>query len=76
MIPEGSNDEKLTDADSIGMHNFIRAYISQPHAVTASASVAALISWFIKDCSDTVEESVILGGSNHERLTDVDTRNC
>ena len=30
----------------------------------------------IYECSDTIEQSVIPGGSNDERLKDVDTRNC
>ena len=35
--------------------------------------VAALVSWLIYECSDTVEQSVIPGGSKDERLTDVYT---
>ena len=32
-------------------------------------SVAALVSWLIYECSDTVEQSVIPGDSNDNRLT-------
>ena len=39
-------------------------------------AVAALVSWLIYECSDTVEQSVISGGSNDKRLTDIDTCNC
>ena len=31
---------------------------------------------FIYECSDTVEQRMIPRGSNNERLSDVDTRNC
>ena len=39
----GSNDEKLTNADSMG-NNLIRTYIGQPLVVAASDGVAALVS--------------------------------
>ena len=55
--------------------NLIRTYISQPFVFAASKGVAALVSWLIYECSDTVEQRMILGGSN-ERLTDVNIHDC
>ena len=52
--------------------NIICTYIGQPLAVAASNSVAALVSWLIYKCSDTIER-MIPGGSNDEKFTDVDT---
>ena len=77
MIPGGSNDKRLTNTESIGTTSFMPTYICHPLviAIAACASVAALMSWLIYKCSDTVEQSVIAGGSN-ERLTNVDTHNC
>ena len=76
MIPGGSNSKRLTDADSIGTTSLICAYIGQPLVIATSDGVAALVSWLIYECSDTVEQSMIPGGSNNERLTVIDTRNC
>ena len=42
--------------------------------VAASDGVAALVS-LTYECSNTVEQRMILGGSNDKRLSDVDTRN-
>ena len=57
-------------------HSLIRAYIGQLLIVAACGSVAALISWLIYECSNTVEQRMIPGGSNDKRLTDIDTCNC
>lgn len=61
MIQGGSNDERLTDVDSIGT----TSYIGQPLVVAV-----------LYKCSNTVEQSVIPRGSNDERLTNVDKHNC
>ena len=53
-----------------------RHNLGQPLVVAASDSVAALVSWLIYECSNTVEQSVIPGGNNDERLADIDTHNC
>ena len=50
-----------------------RAYIIQPLLVAASDGVVALVSWLVYVCSDTVERRMLPGGTNDERLTDVDT---
>ena len=65
MIPESNRDERLTNT-----------YIGQPLIVAAYDGVATLESWLMNKCSDTVEQSVIPGDSNDERLTNVDKRNC
>ena len=58
-------------------HNLIHAYIGQPLVVAASGSCSyTCIMVGIYECSDTVEQSVISGGSNDKRLTDIDTCNC
>ena len=44
--------------------NLIHTYIGQPFVFAASKGVAALVSWLIYECSDTVEQRMILGGSN------------
>ena len=60
MIPGGSNDKSLHDS-------LIRTYIGQRLVVTADG-VAVLVSWLIYECSDTVEQRMVLGDSNDERL--------
>ena len=58
---------------------FIHAYIDQPLTISASGnhplldSVVAPVCWLICECSDTVEQRMIPGGSNNERLTNVGT---
>lgn len=49
-------------------HNLICVYIGQLLVVAASNGVAALISWLIYECSDIIEQSVIPGSSNDDRL--------
>ena len=48
-------------------HNLIRAYIGQPLLLPPMVLLYTRI---------TVEQWMDPGGSNDERLTDVDTRNC
>ena len=61
-------------------HNLIRASVGQPLIVAASGnhpllnSVTAPISWLIYKYSDTIEQRMIPGGSNDERLTNVGTQ--
>ena len=43
--------------------------------VSVSDGVAALLSWLTYECSNTVEQRMILGGSIDKRLSDVDTHN-
>ena len=40
--------------------------------VAACDSVAELVSWLIYEHSNTVKQRMIPGGSNDERLTDID----
>ena len=47
--------------------NLIHAYISEPLIVAASDGVVALVSWLVYDCSDTVDQRRIPGGSNDTR---------
>ena len=71
MILGGRNDERLTD---VGTISFIPTSVSL--SLLLPRTVSALISWLIYDCSDTVEWRMSLWGSNDERLTNIDTRNC
>ena len=64
MILGGSNDMRVTNTDGIG----ICVYIGQLLVVAASNGVAALISWLIYECSNIIEQSVIPGSSNDNRL--------
>ena len=70
MIRGASNDKRLTDTNSIATTSFVLLVIA------ASDGVATLLSWLIYECSNTIEQCVIPGGSNDERLTDVDKRYC
>ena len=72
-IPRGSN-KWLTDANSIGTTSFVATSVSL--VVAASDCVTALVSPLIYECSDTVEKSMIPGGRNDERLTNIGTHNC
>ena len=55
---------------NIGTTSFMTTFI-----IATSSSVAALVSW-IYECSNTVEQRMIRGGSTNERLTALNTRNC
>ena len=61
-------------------HNLIRASDGQPLVVASSGnrpllnSVTAPISWLIYEYSDTIEQRMIPGGSNDDRLTNVGTQ--
>ena len=67
MIPRGSNDKKLTNANSIATTSFVPALVS-----LLSLLPPTVISWLTYKCSDVVEQSVTPGGRN-ERLTNADT---
>ena len=47
---------------------------SRNHAILDG--VITLIRWLICECSNTVEQRMIPGGSNDERLTNIDRRSC
>ena len=69
MIP-GGNNERPTD---VGTTSFVPTLVSL--SLLLPPTVTALISWLIYKCSNTVEQRMIPGGSNDERLNDMDTRN-
>ena len=61
-------------------HNLILASVGQPLVVASSGnhpllnSLTAPVSWLIYKYSDTIEQRMIPGGSNDERLTKVGTQ--
>ena len=61
-------------------HNLIRTSVGQPLVVASSGnhpllnSVTAPVSWLIYEYSDTIEQKMIPGGSNDDRLTNVGTQ--
>ena len=63
---EDDSQSQQQEADQCG-HNLIRPYIV---VVAASDGVAALVSWLIYKCSDTIEQRMISRASNDEGLTD------
>ena len=68
MIPRSSNNERLTD---ISTTSFLPTLVNLIAA--ASNSVAALVSWLIYECSNTVDQRMIPESSNAKRLTNVGT---
>ena len=66
---ERLQSQQQHEADQCG-HNLIHPYIAQPLVVAASDGVAALVSWLIYKCSDTIEQRMISRASNDEGLTD------
>ena len=64
IIPRSSNDESLTDVGFVPSQS-----ASRNHAVLDG--VITLLCWLICECSNTVEQRMISGGSNSEKLTDV-----
>ena len=56
--------------------NVIHAYKAQSLIAVASDCVGRLLSGLVYECSNTIEHRMIAGGSNCERLTNVDKLNC
>ena len=69
MIFGGSNDERQTNATT----SFVPTSVSLILLLPPKICTRIMVNY---KCSDTIEQSVISGGNNDERLTDVDTHDC